>query len=106
MVIILVFFVKPCLPCAKLQPIWKSSKYSLRTKMHIYNSNVKSVLLYGSECWRIIESSIKKVEVFHNNCGSLFIVIGSGVALMVIILVFFVKPCLPCILIHTVSLLL
>jgi hypothetical protein len=36
--------------------------------MHIYNSNVKSVLLYGSECWRIIESNIKKVEVFHNNC--------------------------------------
>jgi hypothetical protein len=36
--------------------------------MHIYNSNVKSVLLYGSEYWRIIESNIKKVEVFHNNC--------------------------------------
>ena len=52
---------------AKLQPIWKSSKYSLRTKMHIYNSNVKSVLLYGSECRRIIESDIKKVEVFDNS---------------------------------------
>ena len=39
---------------AKLQPIWQFSKYSLRTKIHLYNSNVKSVLLYGSECWRII----------------------------------------------------
>jgi len=53
---------------AKLQPIWKSSKYSLRAKIHLYNSNVKSVFLYGSECWRIIKSDIKKVEVFHNIC--------------------------------------
>ena len=53
---------------AKLQPIWKSSKYSLRAKIHLYNSNVKSVFLYGSECWRIIKSDIKNVEIFHNNC--------------------------------------
>jgi hypothetical protein len=52
---------------AKLHPIWKSSKYSLSTKIHLYNSYVKSVLLYGSECRRIIESDIKKVEVFHNS---------------------------------------
>jgi hypothetical protein len=53
---------------AKLQPIWKSNKYSLRSKIHLYNSNVKSVLLHGSECCRIIESDIKKIEVFHNSC--------------------------------------
>ena len=29
---------------------------------------MKSVLLYGSECWCIIESDIKKVEVLHNSC--------------------------------------
>ena len=32
-----------------LQPIWKSSKYSLRSKIHLYNSNAKSVHLYGCE---------------------------------------------------------
>ena len=32
-----------------LQPIWKSSKYSLRTKMRIYNTSVVAVLLYGAE---------------------------------------------------------
>ena len=53
---------------AQLQPIWKSNNYSLRTKLKLYNSNVKSVLLYGSECWRIIESDMKKVEAFHNSC--------------------------------------
>ena len=35
---------------AKLQPIWKSSKYSLITKIHLYNSNVKSVILYLFAC--------------------------------------------------------
>ena len=59
---------KPRAAFGKLQLIWKSSKYSLRTKIHLYNSNVKSVLLYGSECWLIIESDVKKVEVFHNSC--------------------------------------
>ena len=47
---------------AILQPIWKSNKYSLRTKIHLYNSSVKCVLLYGSECWRIIESDLKKLQ--------------------------------------------
>ena len=36
--------------------------------MCIYNSNVKSVLLYGSECWRIVKRDINKVNVFHNSC--------------------------------------
>ncbi len=34
-----------------LNPVWRSKQYSLKTKMLIYNSNVKSVLLYGSEGW-------------------------------------------------------
>ena len=53
---------------SRLKNIWKSKNYSLRTKVRIYNSNVKSVLLYGSECWRIVKSDINKVNVFHNNC--------------------------------------
>ncbi len=38
--------------------------------MRLYNNNVKSVLLYGSECWRLIKGNMKKIEVFHNNCIS------------------------------------
>jgi len=48
--------------------IWKSKQYSLKTKVRIYNSNVKSVLLYGSECWRIVKGDINKVNAFHNSC--------------------------------------
>jgi hypothetical protein len=33
----------------QLQKIWKSSDISLRTKLRIFNSNVKSVLLYQCE---------------------------------------------------------
>ena len=34
---------------SQLCSIWKSKQYSLKTKMLLYNSNVKSVMLYGSE---------------------------------------------------------
>ena len=34
-----------------LRPIWQSTKLSLNTKLRIYNSNVKSVLLYSCETW-------------------------------------------------------
>ena len=53
---------------ACLQTIWKSKQYSLKTKIQLYNSNVKSVLLYGSECWRVIESDMNKINSFHNGC--------------------------------------
>ena len=52
----------------KLRHISKSSFLRLRTKLHLYSSLVKSVLLYGSECWRITDSDLQKIQVFHNNC--------------------------------------
>ena len=51
-----------------LGPIWKSNLYSLKTKIKIFNSKVKSVLLYGSECWRMIQSDLKKIQSFYNGC--------------------------------------
>ena len=35
-----------------LRPIWRSTKLSLNMKLRVYNSKVKSVLLYGCETWR------------------------------------------------------
>lgn len=35
-----------------LRPIWKSNNISLKTKIRIFETNVKSVLLYGSETWK------------------------------------------------------
>ena len=51
-----------------LRPIWQSTKLSLNTKLRIYNSNVKSVLLYGCETWRVLKSSMAKIQVFVNRC--------------------------------------
>ena len=33
-----------------------------------YNSIVKSVLLYGSEGWQVVETDFQKIEAFHNGC--------------------------------------
>ena len=51
-----------------LQNIWKSKKISLKTKIKVYSSNVKTVLLYGSECWRVITTEMNKLNSFHNDC--------------------------------------
>ncbi len=52
----------------QLWPIWRSKQYSLKMKMLLYNSNVKSVLLYGSESWRAVKTDMRRMEVFHNGC--------------------------------------
>ena len=48
-----------------LNNVWRSSQYSTRTKLKIYQSCVMSTRLYGSECWRMTESDITKLSVFH-----------------------------------------
>ena len=40
-----------------LRNIWKSMKISRRTKIRLYISNVRSVLLYRAETYRQIESN-------------------------------------------------
>jgi len=39
---------------------------SLRTKLRIFNTNVKSVLLYGRETWRLIKTIIHQLQVLVN----------------------------------------
>ena len=51
-----------------LRPIWKSKQYSRNTKVKLNNSNVKSVLLYGSECWRVTKTDMRYLSSFHHNC--------------------------------------
>ena len=35
-----------------LKKVWNSREIGTSTKVCLYNSNVKSVLLYGAETWR------------------------------------------------------
>ena len=48
-----------------LNNVWKSSQYSTKTKLRLYQSCVLSTLLYGSECWRMTESDLNKLSTFH-----------------------------------------
>jgi len=53
---------------AMLKPIWRTTSLSMHTKLRIFKSNVLSVLLYGSECWKTTATIERKLEVFQNKC--------------------------------------
>ncbi|CAH8466653.1 unnamed protein product [Schistosoma haematobium] len=52
----------------QLRNIWNSKQLSTNTKVRIFNTNVKTVLLYGAETWRTTKAIIQKIQVFINNC--------------------------------------
>ena len=53
---------------AALKPVWKNENLSTHTKLRLFNTNVKSVLLYGSETWRRTKYLDNKLQVFINKC--------------------------------------
>ena len=52
----------------QLNNIWKSKEIGRNTKLRIFNSNVKAVLLYGAETWRTTKTNEHKVQTFVNTC--------------------------------------
>ena len=52
----------------QLRNIWNTREISTRTKLRIFRSNVKSVLLYGCETWRMNKTTTRKIQVFINGC--------------------------------------
>lgn len=53
---------------ATLSKVWNSSQISKRHKINIFNSSVKSVLLYGCETWKVTDPITSKLQVFINKC--------------------------------------
>ena len=53
---------------AILKNIWSSRMIRNKTKIMIFNSNVKAVLLYGAETWRTTKGNTKKLQTFINRC--------------------------------------
>ena len=45
-----------------------STEISTGTKLRIFNSNIKSVLLYGCETWRTTKALHQKIQCFVNTC--------------------------------------
>ena len=52
----------------KLSKIWKDSHIGRKTKLKIFRSNVVSVLLYGSETWKVTKGDDKRLDVFLHSC--------------------------------------
>jgi len=46
--------------------VWRSTAYSNNTKIRIFNTNVKSVLLYGCETWKLTKTTIHQLQVLVN----------------------------------------
>lgn len=53
---------------AQLTPIWRSQQLKRGTKLRIFETNVKSVLLYGCQTWKVTKTIAKKLQVFINRC--------------------------------------
>ena len=51
-----------------MYPVWRNNNISIMTKLHNFRSNVKSVLLYGSETWKVAKTTTSKLLVFVNRC--------------------------------------
>ena len=52
----------------QLNKIWTSKKFTLKTKLRFYNSNVMSTLLYGCETWHLKLSQERKLDAFDMRC--------------------------------------
>lgn len=52
----------------QLYPIWRAREISMETKLRIFQTNVKAVLLYGCETWKVTSEITHKLQVFINRC--------------------------------------
>jgi len=59
---------KACGVFGMLNTVWRSTTYSNNTKLRIFNTNVKSVLIYGCETWRLTKTIIHQLQVLVNRC--------------------------------------
>ena len=48
--------------------MWRRNEISLRTKVRIYESAIRSILLYGCETWPVRVADMRKMEVFDHWC--------------------------------------
>ena len=53
---------------SRLQNIWKSTALKTSTKLKIYKSNVRSVLLYAAETWRTNKKIESRLRGFEGRC--------------------------------------
>ena len=55
----------------ELMSLWHDCKISMDLKMRIYESNVLSIVVWGSEGWLLTETIEKKLNGWNSHCLSL-----------------------------------
>ena len=51
-----------------LHRVWKSKEIEEKTKVRIFNSNVKSIRLYGAETWKTTVVLSRRIQPFVDGC--------------------------------------
>jgi hypothetical protein len=52
----------------QLNPVWRNHNITKRVKIQIFNTNVKSVLLYDCETWQTTNQITSRLQIFVNKC--------------------------------------
>ena len=50
------------------QPVFNNHHLSVRTKKNIFNACVVTILLYGAECWVLLQADIRRLSTFYMQC--------------------------------------
>ena len=51
-----------------LKNAWQSRVIGKTTKIRLINANVKSVLVYEAETWRMNKTTLRTIQTFVNQC--------------------------------------
>jgi len=52
----------------QLYPVWRNLNMLKEVKIRIFNTNVKSVLLYACETWKATNQITRRLQIFVNKC--------------------------------------
>jgi len=59
-------FGKTARAVIKLSKIWNNSSFSIQVKMHLYNSIIVPIVLYGAETWAVTKTMEKRTDSFDS----------------------------------------
>ena len=52
----------------QLYPVWRNLNISKEVKIRIFNTNIKSVLLYACGTWKTANQITRRLQIFVNKC--------------------------------------
>ena len=59
---------KPCVIRDVLYPVWRNLNISKEVRIRIFNTNVKSELIYACETWKTSNRIKRRLQIYVNKC--------------------------------------